>query len=287
MVFLKVLGYVGTWTLFLSPLSLNAYTASSQLDHSHCLITDAMRNKYGKMNYQELQNCFTPNEFSYVSQATIPILTYIPNEDCEATLIHPSTTSLPSHVCVQLLLNLEHTYWIPLHLSNEWIYISPKDEVFTVLCESRKFQFTLQNRGKLYLPPRCRGYSTQSTLYALSTLERNNSQEDILPLAPVDLDCCLTEYEREQLHGLPLKKPLTNILSSIEDLNLASVKISEIQEMIDKEQTKKFEHFKVLTTTWGSVMLTIIVFIVNICCSCFCRCCRKCAFWILETWTPK
>jgi len=39
MVFLKVLGYVGTWTLFLSPLTLNAYTASSQLDHSHCLIT--------------------------------------------------------------------------------------------------------------------------------------------------------------------------------------------------------------------------------------------------------
>ena len=159
---------------------------------------------------------------------------------------------------------------------------------FTVLCGSRKFQFTLQNRGKLYLPPRCRGYSTQSTLYALSTLERNNSQEDIIPLAPVDLDCCLTEYEREQLHGLPLKKPLTNILSSIEDFSLASAKISEIQEMIHKEQTNKSEHFKVLITTWGSVMLTIIVFIVSICCSCcFCRCCRKCAFWIWETWTPK
>jgi hypothetical protein len=140
----------------------------------------------------------------------------------------------------------------------------------------------------LYLSPRCRGYSTHSTLYALSTLTQKNSQEDVIPLAPVDLDCCLTQYEREQLHELPLQRPLTNILSSVEDLNLASVKISEVQEMIDKEQTKTFEYFKILTTTWGNILLTIIVFIVSICFSCcFCRPCRKCAFWIWETWTPR
>jgi len=100
---------------------------------------------------------------------------------------------------------------------------------FTVLCESMKFQLTLQNRGKLYLPPRYKGYSTQSTLYALSALVQHNSQEGVLPLAPVDIDCCLTEYEREQLHEMPLQKSLTNILSSVEVLNLGSVKINEIQ----------------------------------------------------------
>jgi hypothetical protein len=140
------------------------------------------------------------------------------------TLIHPSSSSLPNQVCEQALLNLENTYWIPLHLSNEW-YVATKAEIFTVLCGSMKFQLTLQNRRKLYLPPRCKGYSTHSTLYALSTLVQNNSQEDVLPLAPVDLDCCLNEYEREQLHKIPLQKPLTNILSSVEDLNLASVKL--------------------------------------------------------------
>jgi hypothetical protein len=137
----------------------------------------------------------------------------------------------------------------------------------------------------LYLPPRCRSYSTHGTLYALSTLTRNNSQEDVLLLALVDVDCCLTEYEREQLHELPLQKPLTTILSSVEYLNLASVKISEFQEMNDKE-TKKFEHFKILTTTWGTIVLTIMVFIGSIC-SCFCRCCRKYTFWFWETWTPR
>jgi hypothetical protein len=146
-------------------------------------------------------------------------------------------------VCTRIV-KLKYTYWIPLHLSNEWLYGAPKTEVFTVLCGSMKFHLTLQDCEKLYLPPRCKGYSTHSTLYALTTLVRNNSQEDVLPLASVDLDCCLSEYEKEQLHELPLQKPLTNILSSVKDLSLASIKISEVQGLIEKEQAKKSEHFR-------------------------------------------
>ena len=82
-----------------------------------------MRHKYGKMTYQELQACFTPNALSYVCKGDVPILTYIPNEYCESTLIHPSTISIPNNVCEQRLINLEHTYWIPLHLSNEWFML--------------------------------------------------------------------------------------------------------------------------------------------------------------------
>jgi len=114
-------------------------------------------------------------------------------------------------------------------MSNEWLFVTPDVEIFTVLCGTEKFQLTLHKRGKFSLAPRCKGYSTHTTFYALSTLTHNNSQEDVLLLAPVDTDFCLTSYEREQLHDIPLQKPLTNILSSVENLNLASVKINEIQ----------------------------------------------------------
>ena len=92
-------------------------------------------------------------------------------------------------------------------------------------------------------------------MYALSNVARNNLQEDVLSLSSVNIDYCLTQYESELLHEMPLQKPLTNIFSSVEDLKLANVKINEIQELIDKKQTKKFEHFKMLRTTWGSVLL--------------------------------
>lgn len=74
----------------------------------------------------------------------------------------------------------------------------------------------------------------------------------------------------------------------MEDLNLASGKVNEIQELIEREQAKRFEHFEVLPTTWGTVVLTIVIFIVCICCSCCCcKCCRQCAFWAWDKRTPR
>ena len=146
-------------------------------------------------------------------------------------------------------MNLETTYWITLHFSNEWLCVTPNDEIFTVLCGSSRYQFALKNRGKLFLPPLCKGYSVHSTLYALSVLTHNNSQDDVLPMISLDLDCCLTEHEQEQLYEIPLQKPLANILSSVEDLNIASVKIKEIQDLINQEQTGRFEHLTILSST--------------------------------------
>ena len=54
----------------------------------------------------------------------------------------------------------------------------------------------------------------------------------------MDWILCSTEYEKEQLHELPLQKSLANISSFVEELNIASVKI----QSINKKQAKKFEH---------------------------------------------
>jgi hypothetical protein len=77
-----------------------------------------MRQRYGKINHPELQVCFTLDELTYVCKEILPISTYTPKEDCEATLIHSSTTSLPKGLCEHRILTLEKTYWIPMHMSN-------------------------------------------------------------------------------------------------------------------------------------------------------------------------
>lgn len=43
------------------------------------------------MTTNELTGCFHPNEFLYVRvcREEIPIYTYVPEIDCEATLLHP------------------------------------------------------------------------------------------------------------------------------------------------------------------------------------------------------
>ena len=73
----------------------------------------------------------------------------------------------------------------------------------------------------------------------MSTLISNNSQDGVLPIASVDVDCCLTQAEREQLHETLLHKPLANILSSVEDLKIASLKTDEIRVLINVEKAKR------------------------------------------------
>jgi hypothetical protein len=41
-------------------------------------------------------------------------------------------------------------------------------------------------------------------------------------------------------------------------------------------------------TTWGSAVLTVVIFVACVCCSCCCcKCCRQIGFWIWDKWTPK
>jgi hypothetical protein len=109
-------------------------------------------------------------------------------------------------------------------------------------------------------------------------MRQNNSKKDIIRLASMDLDC-LNKIERDQLQMVPLQTLLTNILSSVDELNITGVKTSEVQDLIDKENAKNFEHFKILTSTWGSIVLTVLIIVICICCSCCCcKCCRQRGF---------
>ena len=100
------------------------------------IFTEAMRHKYGKMSYPELQTCLMPNELSYICKENIPIVTYVPNDNCESTLIHPSTISILHKVCEQRMLTLEQTCWIPLHLSDEWLFTAPGN--YLVCCVGQR-----------------------------------------------------------------------------------------------------------------------------------------------------
>ena len=93
---------------------------------------------------------FDANELSSVCKENITLFTYVPNDDSESTSIHPSTISIPHKLCEQKMLTLEHIYWIPLHLSNVWLFTAPTRELFIVLCGTEIFQLV----RKFYLHPR-------------------------------------------------------------------------------------------------------------------------------------
>jgi hypothetical protein len=237
------------------------------------IFNDPLRQHYGKMSANELSECFHPNEFYYVCKEEIPIYTYVPDWDCEATLLQPSVTKVPS-TCEYRILKLDKTYCIPLHMSNEWIFIAPRIETFTVLCPQKTVSLKLQNTGKLHLGSECKGYSPYVTLYAMS-IRKFNMSGDYIPVAPIYFDCCFEDLKEINLEQLLLQLPLENIISSVDDLRVAIVKVDEIQDMIKGQELKHSQNLYMIATSWGSVIGSICMFILCMCCSCCCcKCCR-------------
>jgi hypothetical protein len=110
------------------------------------IFSDALRQHYGKMTANERTGCFQPNQITYVCKEEIPIYTYVPEVDCEATLLHPSTLKVPDS-CEYRFFKLSNTLWVPLHMSNQWLYIAPQSETFTALCPQKTTTLRLENEG--------------------------------------------------------------------------------------------------------------------------------------------
>lgn len=250
------------------------------------MFSDPLRQHYGKMTATELIRCFQPNEFVHICREEIPIYTYIPEVDCEATLLHPSTVKIPNN-CEFRFFKLSKTFWIPLHLSNQSLFVTPQVETFTDLCPQETTTLTLRKEGKLSLKPGCKGYTSYITLYAVSTLTTNVTS-DYVPAAPVNFDCCFQDLKDVKFEQLPLHVPLVNIMSSVDNLRLASLKVDDVQQLIKEQEMKDSQNLYVVATSWGTVLGTLTLFFTCICCSCCCcKCCRNCFFWLWNKWTPK
>jgi hypothetical protein len=250
------------------------------------IFSDPLRQHYGKMTANELTKCFQPYELVYVCKEDIPILTYVPEADCEATLLHPSTTDIPDN-CEYRFFRLSQTFWIPLHDSNLWLFVTPQPETLTVLCPQGTTTVKLQDKGKLSLDQGCKGYSSYVILYASSTLTTNLT-DDYIPSASIDFDCCFDGIEKVNFEDLPLHIPLVNIMSNTDELRLASIKADEIQRMIKDQESKQNDNLYLMATSWGTTLGTICLIITCICCSCCCcKCCRNCFFWFWRKCNPK
>ncbi|KAJ4440619.1 hypothetical protein ANN_08765 [Periplaneta americana] len=96
------------------------------------IITDNLHQRFAKMTRYQVERCYQLNEMKFVCKEAFPITSYKSGEDCEATLLHPSSTETPSS-CSQRMIEIRSTLWIKL-FGNEWLHVTPKPEIFTILC---------------------------------------------------------------------------------------------------------------------------------------------------------
>lgn len=83
--------------------------------------------------------------------------------DYEAALLHPSTKDT-LRACTYRVIEVKDTLLIKLH-GNEWLYVSPRTEIFTYLCSDKPAESTkLKDRGLIRMKPECKGYSCKVKL---------------------------------------------------------------------------------------------------------------------------
>jgi hypothetical protein len=117
------------------------------------------------------------------------------------------------------------------------LFVTQQTETFTVLCPQETITLNLQKKGKLTLRARCKGYSSYVTLHAISTLITHLTN-DYVPTAPVDFDCCFENLKDINFKQLPLHIPLANIISSMDDLRIASMKVEDVQQSFKEQELK-------------------------------------------------
>jgi hypothetical protein len=59
-----------------------------------------------------------------------------------------------------------------------------------------------------------------------------NVTSDYVPSPPVNFDNCFEDLKGMPFENLPLHTPLVNVMSSVDDLRIASIKADEAQHLI-------------------------------------------------------
>ena len=79
----------------------------------------------------------------------------------------------------------------------------------------------------------------------MTTITKNVS-DGFLPTVPMDFDCCLVSEKTQDFSKIPLSISLSNILTSTDDLRVASHKVDEVEEMIKEQELKDYSRFYLL-----------------------------------------
>ena len=131
--------------------------------------------------------------------------------------------SLPKE-CNIRMIKLQETMGLPLLMSNQGIFVTPKVVKLTVVCNESTSPRTLiiENTGKLTLKKNCKAYNANTVIYANTVLETNITM-DFIPKVDLNFYCCLNFEKHKQFQEIPLEIPLKNILTFMGDLRSTSL----------------------------------------------------------------
>lgn len=208
-------------------------------ERSYLLIDEAKR-LYALLSRDQM-HCKAVTMRRQICKQRFVLTSTYDHERCEARMLQP-IREVPKDCNLKYVI-LNESIWTQIQ-DNEWLYVAPKDEGLTILCDGLPpNDLIIRGTGKLTFTSQCKGYGAQVMLQADHVISTNVSKSDIVPTVNLDIDCCIIEDEKKEVTSIPVVLPLEHTVRHLDDLKIASHKVKELQGEILYQQRTTFRRW--------------------------------------------
>jgi len=185
-----------------------------------------------------MDSCRILNSMKYVCKQNQPLLSSHLHENCMVKLLQPGGSVPPS--CDKRIVELSSSVWTQL-ASNEWIYFTPTSESITILCTDKPpVDVMVSGIGKLGISANCKGYGKSGVFQTHSILDVSGTgyESDFMSRVRLEYDCCEEMSAKINISTIRLSNSFKHIVPHLDDLKIASHRISEVENMIKEQEWK-------------------------------------------------
>lgn len=217
-----------------------------------------------KMHYtslEDLNQCkILQNNKRYICKLESALYSVHTSKTCETELMY-GNTKLPNE-CDTRVGFIKTEQWYKLHRSNHWLYVTPGKIIGTLNCKNNEpIDIELINSGIIKISDNCKLYTTNIMLQTQTSAFESNFNSILPPIDIVSDDCCkklkITNITNIDFVPLKLHEKL-----DLESLNLASHKITKINEIIDQMEKETILNKVVNNAYFAYTLFSVIKIIV-------------------------
>jgi hypothetical protein len=154
-------------------------------------------------------------------------------------LLQPRRRVPPS--CDKRVVEISNSVWTQL-ANNEWIYFVPSSESITILCmDNPPVHLIVSGIGNLGISANCKDYGQSALFQTHSILDAHNPgyDSDFMSRVHLEYDCCEELNLKFNISTVSLNTSFKHIASLLDDLKIASRRISDVENMIREQEWKR------------------------------------------------
>lgn len=239
------------------------------------LAINEVRQRYLLISENQFDKCISYDEFNYICKQQQPIYLTHNHEMCEVRLFH-STEYVPDN-CDKRIVQLENSIWNQLTTSNTWLFVLVQPEKITLTCNEKVYNVLVKGVGSIKLVEQCKVFTEAAMLIAHATFSSTMLDNQFIPSVNLIDDCCeenaKNKLSKLNLSTIKLNPTLKTLNLHLDDLNLASIKLSELDDKVNNIYWLPTS----LITSYGFYLYLVIILIM-LCCCYYCCCCKRIIF---------